>query len=126
MGAIQSKYKRRDQLSFKENSGEFKRVSYKNLNPAELIITTCRRPTAISTEFVATLIEMFPQATYFKRQNFDISEIITACSKNRNILLCKSGVKTIDALFLISLQLAQSARFKLSNLEALPRTKKYT
>merc|ERR1719335_1094786 len=86
------------------------------MQPAELIITTCRHPPKSSIDLVCELMKIFPRATYCERQKLNFHDIVALSSNQRNILLCE-GFRRVKKMVFLSAYYNQKVSFKLSNLE---------
>eukprot|EP00898_Chlorokybus_atmophyticus_P002367 jgi/Chlat1/3130/Chrsp21S00245 len=91
---------------------------YDKSRPPNVLITTCRKPTLVMYKFVKELLDVFPHATYYKRANYEVKEIVTYAKARdfTDLVVINENRKTINGLLVVHLPNGPTAHFKLSNL----------
>ncbi|KAL6769097.1 hypothetical protein ACKKBG_A17470 [Auxenochlorella protothecoides x Auxenochlorella symbiontica] len=107
-----------EEVAAEETQDEFA-DHFKRVRPPHVLITTCFKPSGIMYKFIAELLEVFPNATYYKRQGFPLKKIVQF-AKNRDfsdVVVINEDRKMINGMLVTHLPEGPTAQFRLSNLK---------
>eukprot|EP00884_Botryococcus_braunii_P010775 jgi/Botrbrau1/1969/Bobra.0052s0012.1 len=85
----------------------------------KVLLTTCYKPTGVMFMFMADIIDMLPNATFYKRQGYSLKKIVEYATAREftDIMVFNEDRKKINGLHLIHLPDGPTAHFKLTNLK---------
>lgn len=96
---------------------EFSQYFNREVSP-KVLLTTGRKPTAIMYKFLADLLNLFPDATYYKRNNYELKKICQYASKRgfTDLVVINEDRKSINGMLIVHLPDGPTAHFRLSSL----------
>lgn len=92
---------------------------FKRERPPNVLITTCYKPTGIMYRFISELLEVLPNAVYYKRAGYALKKIVQY-AKNRDftdLIVVNQDRKQINAMLVVHLPDGPTALFRLSKLK---------
>jgi len=97
---------------------EFAQYFNRQVSP-KVLLTTGRKPTAIMFKFLADLLHVFPDATYYKRNNHEIKKMCEYASKREftDLVVINEDRKNINGMLVVHLPEGPTAYFRLSSLK---------
>ncbi|GAB2245026.1 hypothetical protein Droror1_Dr00000519 [Drosera rotundifolia] len=106
-----------EELFAQFQSDEFSSILNKEHTP-KVLITTSRFHSTRGPAFISELLEVIPNATYYKRGTYELKKIVKYSTKKdfTSIIVVHSNRREPDALLVIALPYGPTAHFKLSNL----------
>lgn len=93
--------------------------------PPNVLITTCYNASALTYKFIAELLEVFPNATFYKRRGFELKKIVEY-AKHRDftdVVVINEDRRQINGMLVTHLPEGPTARFRLSNLKLSDKIK---
>ena len=86
--------------------------------PPHVLLTTCYKPSGVMYRFLAEMLEVLPNATYYKRQGFALKKIVEYASNRgfTDLLVFNEDRKAVNGLLAVHLPDGPTAQFRLSNL----------
>ena len=90
-----------------------------------MLITTNYHATAIMYKFIAELMEVFPNATFYKRQGFPLKKIVEYATNREftDIVVLNEDSKKINGMLVTHLPDGPTARFRVSSVRLGSRIK---
>eukprot|EP00894_Picocystis_sp_ML_P000851 jgi/Pico_ML_1/51368/g2418.t2 len=97
---------------------EFAQYFNREVSP-KVLLTTGRKPTAVMFKFLADLLHVFPDATYYKRNNYEIKKMCEYASKRgfTDLVVINEDRKNINGMLVVHLPEGPTAYFRLSSLK---------
>ncbi|GAB4844490.1 hypothetical protein Ancab_037868 [Ancistrocladus abbreviatus] len=106
-----------EELFAEIQADEFSSILKRELIP-KVLITTSRFHSTRAPAFITELLEVIPNAHYYKRGTYDLKKIVEYATKNdfTSIVVVHTNRREPDALLIVGLPDGPTAHFKLSNL----------
>eukprot|EP00474_Spongospora_subterranea_P008168 CRZ08626.1 hypothetical protein [Spongospora subterranea] len=97
---------------------EFSSYFKAGLKP-KIAITTCRKPSIRTFDFISDLLQAIPNSAFYKRRDFEIKDIVKeAINKGfTDLIIINEDRKILNGLLLIHLPGGPTAQFKLTNVK---------
>lgn len=106
-----------EEVAADEDQDEFEQY-FKDREPPNVLITTSYKVTGGMYKFISEMLEVFPQATFYKRQGFALKKIIEYASNRgfTDLVVFNEDRKEINGMLVVHLPDGPTAHFRLSNL----------
>lgn len=106
-----------EEVAADEEQDEFAE-HFANVRPPNVLITTSYKPSGIMYKFISEMLEVFPLATYYKRQGYPLKKIVEYASNREftDIVVFNEDRKQVNGMLVVHLPDGPTAQFRLSNL----------